>query len=148
MTKLIEVIKKDTITSMKNGEKEKLSTLRMLVAELEKEKISKKLTEVNELSNEDVERVISGQIKKLDKEIESYLAVDREVDNQNKEKEILLSYLPKQLTEEEIRQNVEAFVNSTKDNGMTIGEAMKQLSAKLKGKADMKIVSKNLKELI
>lgn len=148
MTKLIEVIKKDTITSMKNGEKEKLSTLRMLVAELEKEKISKKLTEVNELSNEDVEHVISGQIKKLDKEIESYLAVDREVDNQNKEKEILLSYLPKQLTEEEIRQNVEAFVNSTKDNGMTIGEAMKQLSAKLKGKADMKIVSKNLKELI
>jgi uncharacterized protein len=147
MSNLVNTIKADSVEAMRNGEKEKLSTLRLLVAELEKEKISHKLTEVTGLSDEQAQNVISRQIKKLDKEIESYVAVGRSTEKQETEKALLQTYLPKQLTDQELFDIVSEIAMQTKESGGNIGMAMKSLSAKLKGKADMGKVSKLARDL-
>lgn len=147
MASLVNKIKADSIEAMRNGEKEKLSTLRLLIAELEKEKISHKLTEAIGLSDEQAQTVISRQIKKLDKEIESYVAVGRSTKSQEVEKELLQSYLPKQLSDEELHEIVAEIAMRTKESGGNIGTAMKILSS-LKGKADMGKVSKLARELL
>lgn len=144
MSNLVNKIKTDSIQAMKNKETATLSTLRLLIAELEKEKISLK---VAELSDEQAQSVISRQIKKLDKEIESYVAVCRGTESQEVEKELLQSYLPKQLSDEELYDIVVEVAMRTKESGGNIGTAMKSLSS-LKGKADMGEVSKLVRELL
>lgn len=142
MSKLLEQIKSEQVEAMKSKNKDKLSTLRLLVAELEKEKIALK---ASELTDSQVETVISKQIKKLDKEIEAYVAVGRSVESQNAEKELLLTYLPKQATEEEIRELIFLALALTKKG--EVKNPMQHLSKELKGKADMSLVSKILKEI-
>jgi uncharacterized protein len=145
MTNLVNRIKADSIQAMRDKNATKLSTLRLLVAELEKEKVSMKLTEVSGLSDVQTEAVISRQIKKLDKEIESYVAVGRETTNQEVEKELLLTYLPKQLTEEEVRVEVAHALNLVANGD--IKNPMQYLGKELKGKADMKLVQTIVKEM-
>jgi uncharacterized protein len=144
MSKLVNKIKADAIEAMRNKEAEKLSTLRLLVAELEKEKVAHKLTEVTGLSDEQAQTVINRQIKKLDKEIEAYQAVNRGTEKQEVEKIVLLSYLPTQLSESEIRELVAHAVNLVVRG--EIKNPMQYLSKELKGKADMGLVSRIVKE--
>lgn len=141
---LLNTIKADRIKAMKSGDKATRETLQLLLAKIEKAQIENKA----ELTNEQVEAVISKNIKELDKEMESYVAVGRATDSQEKEKELLLSYLPKQLTEDEVKAVIADFTKNTAESCMKIGEAMKELSAILKGKADMKLVSKLVKEAL
>jgi hypothetical protein len=136
----IAQIKKDKLFAMRGGDTAKVSTLNLLIAEIEKEM---KLTGATDLTEDQVITVINRQIKKLDKEIEAYVEVGRSTEKQEAEKIVLFSYLPKQLTEEELKEMVAGIVATSK----TIGEAMKSLSAQLKGKADMGKVSKMVKEL-
>lgn len=145
MSNLVNKIKADSIQAMKNKETQKLATLRLLISELEKEKVSQKLTEVTGLSDEQTQTVINRQIKKLDKEIEAYVAVNRGVESQEVEKELLLSYLPKQLTEDDIKEFVYHALDLVKQG--EIDNPMKYLSQRLKGVADMKLVSQIVKEL-
>ena len=71
------------------------------------------------------------------------------IDNLNKEIEVLLTYLPKQLTEDEIRAIVEEAVKETgvttmKDMGKVMGAATKKLA----GQADGRLISTIVKELL
>lgn len=143
MTLLLN-IKQDRITAMKTGDKATRETLQLLLAKIEKAQIENKA----ELTDEQVQAVVSKNIKELDKEMESYVAVGRGAESQEKEKELLLTYLPKQLTEDEIKEIVAKVAKNTAESGLKIGEAMKELSAILKGKADMKLVSKLAKEAL
>lgn len=136
----IAQIQKDKLFAMKAKETGKVSTLNLLIAEIQTEM---KKTGATDLTEGQLIAVINRQIKKLDKEIEAYTAVGRGTQSQELEKQILFTYLPKQLGEEELKQIVAGIVATSK----TIGEAMKSLSAQLKGKADMGKVSKMVKEL-
>lgn len=135
---LLEKIKKDRIEAMKSGDTAKRSTLQLLLAKIEKAQIDNKAT----LTKEQIESVISKSLKELDKEIESYIEVNRSTESQELEKELLLTYLPKQLDEEEIKQHVEHAIDLTAKG--EIKNPMQYLSMALKGKADMKLVSKLL----
>jgi len=142
---LVTKIKSDSVQAMKDKDKDKLSTLRLLISELEKEKVSKKLSDVTDLTDEQAQAVISRQIKKLDKEIEAYVGAGRSTESQETEKELLKTYLPKQATEEEIRElayKADSLVRNRK-----IKNAMQFLSQELRGKADMKLVAKIAKEV-
>lgn len=143
---LINKIKEDIKQAMRDKEKgkAKLSTLRMLLAKIEKEKVVLKLVDVSNLTNEQVQSVITKNIKELDKEIDSYVAVNRNTESQDSEKALLLTYLPTQLTEEEIRVEV-AHAKGLVANG-EIKNPMQYLSKELKGKADMGLVTKIVKE--
>ncbi|QPK89693.1 GatB/YqeY domain-containing protein [Bacillus velezensis] len=146
MNKLIDQIKKDRITAMKSGDKEKLSTLRLLISKLEKEKVTNKLTDISELSDEQAERVVVKSIRELDKEIEAYKNVNRDTASQEVEKELLSTYLPKPLTIDELKAVVREIATKTAESGKNIGLAMKQLKSAIGSRADMGTASKMLKE--
>lgn len=137
---LLKKIKDDRITAMKNKDKATRDTLELLLAKIEKEKIALKA----ELTKEQIEVVIARTLKELDKEIEAYKAVSRETKSQEIEKELLLSYMPKQLTEDEIHAEI-AHAVSLVERG-EIKNPMQYLSNKLKGKANMGLVMKIVKE--
>ncbi|PEV64082.1 GatB/YqeY domain-containing protein [Bacillus thuringiensis] len=136
---MIKAIKEDMKQAMRDKNKTKLSTLRMLIASTEKERIASK---VEELSSEAVITCINREIKAIGQEIDGLVLAGRDTSSQEEQKAILMEYLPKQLTEDEIAEKVRE-VTATAPN---MGLAMKQLSAELKGKADMSLVSKLVKE--
>ena len=71
------------------------------------------------------------------------------IDNLNKEIEVLLTYLPKQLTEDEIRAIVEEAVKETGATTMKdMGKVMANVTPKVKGRADNKIVSGLVKQML
>lgn len=143
---LVEIIQNDMKQAMRDKNKEKLSTLRMLLATIEKKKVEKKLKLVTELAESDIIDAISKNVKQLDQEIESLVSAGRDVASQLAEKKVLSEYLPKQMTIDEIAKEVSAIVKLVKSAGGNMGVAMKEASAKMKGKADMKLVSQLVKE--
>ena len=71
------------------------------------------------------------------------------IDNLNKEIEVLLGYLPEQLTEDEINKIVEETIAETGASSMKdMGKVMGAVSPKVKGRADNRVVSGYVKELL
>ncbi len=137
---LTERINEDLKTAMKEGDKIKLSTIRSiraLILEFEKSGANKKLTPEEEI------QLLTTAAKKRKDSIEQFRAGGREELAQKEEAElkILMNYLPNQLSEDEIKKEVERL-------GKEIGAKSKEdfpklmplVMKELKGKADGKIV--------
>ena len=140
-----ERILSDLVSAMKSKDKETLSVLRMVKGAIQLEEINKK----QELNDEDVITVLSKQIKTRKESIVEFEKAGRTdlVEQTSKEVEILSKYMPEQLSEEEINKIIEeafAEVNPTAQSDM--GKIMKVVTPKVKGKADMGLVSKIIRE--
>lgn len=144
---LVKQIKSDRITAMKNKDAARRSTLELVLALLEKEKVVNKLPTVEDLTDEQAEVIINRYVKGLDKESEAYKEAGKSTEKQEREKELLLTYLPERMTEEDIRKVVDTTIFTQKSLGQNLGQTMKVLSIQLKGKADMGLVNKIAKEL-
>jgi uncharacterized protein YqeY len=147
MAKLLDQITQELKKVQKEQNKEKLSTLRMLVSAIKNEEIAKKKR--GRLSDEEIQEVITREVKKHKDSIESYKTGGREdlVKQEEAELVILKQYLPKQLSAEELASIVDEAIKtsgatSPADFGKVMGQAMK----KVKGKAGDGIVSKMVKE--
>lgn len=130
--------------AMKNGDKFKLSVLRMLKSALQLESISKK----HDLDDDEVRSVIKRQVKTRKDSIIEYEAYGKteEVENLKKEIEILNVYLPAELSEEEINQIIDEVFKELNPTGIKdMGNIMKVLNTKMTN-ADMSLVSKLVKE--
>ena len=104
-----------------------------------------------ELDDEGVLDVITKELKKRRDSMPDYVKSGRQdlIDNLNKEIEVLLTYLPKQLTEDEIREIVEEAVKETGATTMKdMGKVMANVTPKVKGRADNKIVSGLVKQML
>mgnify|MGYP000498214411 FL=1 len=136
-----EVIK----SSMKNGEKEKTTTLRMAISEIQREEIDKR----SDLSDREVIAILQRMIKQRKDSSNQFRSAGREELSLKEEREIetLSEFLPEQLSEDEIKEIV---FNSIKSlNAKTpqdIGKIMGSLKLDLQGKADMSLVSRLVKE--
>lgn len=140
-----EKILNDLKEAMKNQEKTKLSVIRMVKGSMQMEELNLK----RPLTDEEVVMVISKQIKTRKESIVEFEKGNRQdlIDQTNAEIEILNTYMPEQLSEEEVLKIIEeAFneVNPTSPSDM--GKIMGLVSPKLRGKADMSFVSKIIKE--
>lgn len=130
--------------AMKNGDKFKLSVLRMLKSALQLESISKK----HELDDDEVRSVIKRQVKTRKDSITEYQKYNKteEVANLEKEIEILNTYLPAELSEEEINKIIDEVFKELNPSGIKdMGNVMKELNVKITN-ADMSLVSKLVKE--
>ena len=142
---LYEKFSKDMIDAMKNKEKDKLSVIRMVKGAMQLEHINNK----KEMNEELLIDVVSKQIKMRNDSIEEFKKGDRTdlIEKTESEIEILKEYLPEQLSDEEIESIIEeaiAAVNPTSAKEM--GLVMKEVSSKVKGRADMKEVSAKIRE--
>lgn len=142
---MLDRITKDIVDAMKNKDILKLSTLRLLKGAIDLEKINKKL---DTISDEDIVVIISKQIKTRKESIIEFEKGNRTdlIDQTKKEIEILSSYMPELLSEEEVTKIIdEAIVKVNASTIKDMGLVMKEVSAKLKGRADMSLVSSIIK---
>lgn len=145
---LTERINEDLKTAMKSGDQIRLMTVRSIRAqliELSKRDAGKALTPEDETS------ALLAAAKKRKEAIEMYEKAGRKelVDQEQKELEIIQTYLPKQMTREEAEQIVSRFVaetgsSSPKDLGKVMPLAMKELKGKIDGKIVQELVKQKL----
>ena len=138
-------LKEATISSMKKGEKEATTTLRMFSAEIKKEEIEKKA----ELTNEETISIVQKMIKQRKDSFSQFEQAGREelAEKEAREISILEQFLPEQLSEEEILQEVnQTIAESGAESMQDMGKVMGLLKNKLSGKADMGLVSIKVKE--
>tara|TARA_B100000686_G_scaffold93853_1_gene100306 strand:- start:2819 stop:3271 length:453 start_codon:yes stop_codon:yes gene_type:complete len=138
-------LKEATISSMKKGEKESTTTLRMFSAEIKKEEIEKK----EELTDEETISIVQKMIKQRKDSFSQFEQAGREelAEKEAREISILEQFLPEQLSEEEILQEVnQAIAESGAESMQDMGKVMGLLKNKLSGKADMGLVSIKVKE--
>ena len=119
-------------------------TLRMLLAEIKRYQIDEKTKATDEI----VLTIINKMVKQRKDSIEQFTKGGRD-DLASKEKdqlEVIKQYLPEQLSEDKIREIVEAAVNSTQASSIQdMGKVMGAIKSELQGKADMGLVSQIVK---
>jgi uncharacterized protein YqeY len=104
-----------------------------------------------ELDDEGVMEIITKQLKSRRDSLPDFVKSGREdlIEKLNKEIEILLSYLPEQLSEEEIAKIVEEAIAETGAASVKeMGKVMGIVNPKLKVRADMKVVGALVKKLL
>jgi uncharacterized protein len=144
---VISKIDSDIKEALKAGQKEKLTTLRGLKSDLKYAQIDKG----KELTEEEVLAVLASAAKKRRDSIEQFQAGNRQdlVDSETFGLRIIEAYLPKQLTEDELRQIVSDAIQETgAQSPQQIGLVMKAVMPKIKGKADGKLVNRLVSEIL
>jgi len=128
---------KDALRSKKTLE---LTVLRMLQSSIRNKEIEK---QKKELSDEEVIEVVAGEIKKRKEAASEFEKVDRQeaAQQEKAEAEILMKYMPIQMSEDEIRAEVKKAVT---DSGA--GGIKRIIIPAVKGKADGAVVNKIVRE--
>lgn len=142
---MVEQLEKDMIEAMKNKEKEKLTVIRMVKASLKQEQIDHK----KEINDDLLIDVVNKQIKMRKDSITEFEKGGREdlVEQTQNEIDILMKYLPEQLSSEEVNKVInEIFAEVKPESQKDMGKVMKIATERLKGKADMKEVSTIIKD--
>lgn len=138
-------IVEDMKAAMRSQEKDRLATIRLILAALKQREVDERIV----LSDEQVLATLNKMIKQRRDSITQFEAGNR-VDLAQKEAEeirIIQTYLPAQLSEAEIEQAViSAMTESGATSAKDMGKVMGLLKTTLQGKADMTIVSAKVKE--
>ncbi|MDD3088003.1 MAG: GatB/YqeY domain-containing protein [Candidatus Omnitrophica bacterium] len=143
---LEDTILSDYKEAMKAKDSLKSSVISFLRAELINLATSKKKSKLDDL---DVISVIKKQIKQRRDSIEQFTQGGRleMAQKEEKEMEILKSYLPPELSAEEIKKVIEEIVVSLGAGGMKdMGKVMKEVNAKISSQADGKLISDLVRE--
>ena len=142
---LLDTINNDMKNYMKEKDSFSLGVVRMVKGAIQLESINKK----KELTDEEIISVISKQIKMRKDSIVEFEEGNRQdlVEQNKKEIEILNKYMPEQLSMEEINKIIdEAFLLIKPTSSKEQGLIMKEITPKLKGRADMSLVSGIIKD--
>jgi hypothetical protein len=144
---LREKISLDLKNALKDKKAVDLSVLRMLQSAIRNKEIEKKKREG--LNDEEVIEVVISEIKKRKEAVTEYLKAQRQdlAEKEEFEIEVLMSYMPKQMEEGEIREEVKKAIQEVGATTQTdIGRVMKIIIPKLKGKADGAVINKIVRE--
>lgn len=143
-------IRQDLTAAMKAREVLRVSTLRLILSEIERKEKEKGLP----AEQEAIIQILYTMIKKRKEAIELFIKGNRQdlADKEEKEIPIIESYLPQQMHEDEIRQEVlatiaELGVRSVKEIGKVMGVLSKKLAGKAQGSAISSIVKEELQKL-
>ena len=144
---LKERLMADLKDAMKNKDKLRKDVITMVRAAIKQKEVDERV----ELDDADIENIISKQLKEKKSSIEEFKKGNRQdlVDQTNAEIEILLKYLPEQLSDEELKEIIKKIIDENEITSMRdIGKLMKNVMPLIKGKADGKQVNIIAKELL
>ena len=144
---LKERLMADLKDAMKNKDKLRKDVITMVRAAIKQKEVDERV----ELDDSDIENIISKQLKEKKASIEEFKKGNRQdlVDQTNDEIEILLKYLPEQLSDEELKEIIKKVIDENEITSMKdIGKLMKNVMPLIKGKADGKQVNVIAKELL
>jgi uncharacterized protein len=161
---LKEKIQKDLYSALKEKEENKSSTLRFLNAQIlnkEKEKRFKlvkgqegkenKIEERSVLNDEEIVEVLMSEVKKRKEAILEFEKGNRKdlAEKESQEIEILKSYLPEQLSEEEVKNLIKDAIKKVGAlNIKDMGKVMKEVTLQTKGRAEGGLISKIVREFL
>ncbi len=139
--KLLEEMKQ----AMKTNDKIRLSTIRMIRSSSKNKEIELR----RKLEDEDIFKVIQGMVRKGEESIEQFQAGGRNdlVEKEKMEIEILKSFLPQAIPQEEIIKIIDETIQETQSSSLKdLGKVMKAVMPRLGGKADGKVINQLVKE--
>lgn len=146
---LLKQIKSDLIKAQKERDQEKVDTLRFLVGDITNFRIAKYPDKTeDDLTDEEVVTILKKQVKTHKESIEMFQTGGRDdlVEREKAQLAVLEGYLPGQMTEEDLRREIEKVRADHK--GLDFGGMMKVCLAEFGSKTDGKSVSKILREMI
>jgi hypothetical protein len=132
-------IKQDMTDAMKAGDKDKVSCLRVLLAAVKnREKNLRK-----ELDDQEVVAVIRAEIKQVTESYEQFKAGHRDelAAKELASLTVLKSYLPAEMSEEELVAIIDAVIAEIGATKKDLGKVMKQVMTKVAGRADGKRIN-------
>ncbi|MGQ9570876.1 MAG: GatB/YqeY domain-containing protein [Thermodesulfovibrionales bacterium] len=140
-------LNEDLKASIKGSDSLKTSVLRMLKAAIKNKEIEKR----KELSDEEITSVISTLVKQRRESIEIFSKGGREdlALKESKEVEILQSYLPRQLSSEEVDRIILEAINESSAEGVKdTGKVMRIIIPRIKGAVNGKFVNQRVREIL
>lgn len=142
MSQVLGKIEADLLSSQKSKDEIKTSTLRFLISKIHDLQIEK--GKEKQLTDGQISAEIAKEVKRHRESIEVFQKAGRAdlAEKETRELEILQSYLPSLLTQEEIQKLVEQVIEETgAQNLADFGKVMRAVMAKAAGRADGSIVS-------
>lgn len=137
----------DLKTAMKEKDRLRKTTVTLLRAEIKRFEVDQR----RDIKEEEIIDLISRQIKQKKSAILDFRRGDREdlAIEAESEIDILLAYLPKQLTEEELKAIIEKAIETLEAKTMKdMGKVMGRIREDIKGRADGKTASDMVKALL
>jgi len=130
--------------AMRAKDKVRLGTIRLMLAELKRIEVDERI----ELDDARVLAVLDKMVKQRKDSIAQYLAAERPelADKEQQEMEVIKSFLPQPLSDDEVDQIIDAAIAASGASGMqAMGQVMAVIKPQLQGRADMSVVSKRVK---
>ena len=128
----------DLKEAMRNKDVIKRTVLRTVLSEIRNTEIAKQ----NTLDDSGIEVVITKQAQQRKDSIEAYITAERHdlVDKETQELNILSSYLPEQMSDDEVREIVKSVIRDLgAENISDMGKVMRAIMPKVQGRADGKV---------
>jgi len=144
---LYETIQSDMYEAMKNGDKFRVSTLRVALAKLKDKKIDKR----EDLSQNDEVKILQNLVKQRKEAADIYEKNNRSelMKNEMDELKILNSYLPKMMSEQELSTLIKEVISDTSATSMSdMGKVMPEIMKRSAGKADGKMAQQIVSDLL
>ncbi|WP_028549223.1 GatB/YqeY domain-containing protein [Paenibacillus sp. UNC451MF] len=144
---LSEKLNEDMKLAMKSQAKFKLTVIRMVRAAIKNIEIDQRKT----LDDQEVLDVLSREIKQRKDSLQEFEKAGRDdlAETVKAEIEILMEYLPQQLTEEEVKAIVQQTIQEVGASSKAdMGKVMGALMPKVKGRADGKVVNQAVQQLL
>jgi uncharacterized protein len=137
---LKQQITEDMKTAMRAKDSARLSTVRLLLAAMKQKEVDERV----ELSDADVLAILEKMIKQRRESISQFEKASRQdlADKEKAEIQVLSGYLPQQLSDAEIQNEISSAISQTGASGAKdMGKVMAALKGRLAGRADMGKVS-------
>lgn len=144
---LKDKLTEDLKQTMRQGDEQRRSTLRLVMAAIKNAEIEKR----RELKEGELLAIIAKEAKQRRESIVQFERGGRQdlADRETAELQILLAYLPEQLGREEIEAQARQIIEEVgAASPAQMGQVMRQLMPLMQGKADGKLVSQVVKELL
>ena len=144
---LFDTIQSDMYAAMKSGDKHKTGTLRVALSTLKDKKIEKR----EDLTDVEAIKIIQNLVKQRKEADDIYKENGRNdlMENENAELEILNSYLPQMMSEDDLRVLVKKVVEDTGASSLSdFGKVMPEVMKQSVGKADGKMAQSIVRDLL
>jgi len=140
MSQIYQELTNDMKESMKNKDKNRLTTIRMALSAIKQKQIDEKVEITDEIST----AIITKMIKQRQDSYSQFMQAERAelAEGEKNEIDILIKYMPKQLSDEEVVAIVQKAIESVGATTIKeMGKIMASVKSELAGKTDMSKVS-------
>ena len=144
MSALTAQITEQMKDAMRAKDKARLGTIRLILADIKRIEVDERIV----LDDARVLAVLDKMVKQRKDSIAQYLAAERPelADKEQQEMEVIKTFLPQPLSDDEVNQIIDAAIAECGATGMqAMGQVMAIIKPQLQGRADMGIVSKQVK---